>query len=205
MGSYASAFDISARAPGIVITSTPGPWPSRRDLESISVPTLPRMNVDLDGDGRDELLFHAGGSLRASRGDLEEQWSWPTRETIREIIPASPGRPATVVLNPLLGLDGATGRPIWSGGPARSILRAGDDKPLPRVLTVRDGTTVCRVAMPISAGGNLSSSAQGRTGSRPASLTGDDPRLERPLPWVFARLSPSQTCRYRASGGPADN
>ena len=31
-------------------------------------------------------------------------------------LPASPGRPATVVLSPSLGLDGATGRPIWSIG-----------------------------------------------------------------------------------------
>ena len=101
------------------------------------MPTL--LNVDLDGDGRDELLFHDGGRLRACRGDLKEQWSRPTRETIREVIPASTGRPATVVLNPSLGLDGATGRPIWSGGPARSILRASDDNSLPRVLTGPDG------------------------------------------------------------------
>jgi hypothetical protein len=81
-----------------------------RDLESDSVPTL--RSVDLDGDGRDELRFHEGGSLRACRGDFKEQWSSPTCETIREIMPASPGRPATVVLNPSVGLDGATGRPI---------------------------------------------------------------------------------------------
>ena len=115
------------------------------------MPTL--LNVDLDGDGRDELLFHDGGRLRACRGDLNEQWSWPTRETIREVIPASAGRPATVVLNPSLGLNGAIGRPIWSGGPAQSILRASDAKSPPHVLIDHDGTTVCRVAMPITAEG----------------------------------------------------
>ena len=86
-----------------------------RDLESGSVHTL--LNVDLDGDGRDELLFHDGGRLRACSGDLKERWSWPTRESIRDVVPASTRRPATVVLNPSLGL-GATGRPIWSGSPA---------------------------------------------------------------------------------------
>ncbi len=100
-------------------------------------------------------------SLHACRGDLEEQWSRPTRETIREIIPASTGRPATVVLNPSLGLDGATGRPLWSIGAVRSISRASDGKSLPRVLTGPDGTTVCRAAMPISADGTVST----RTGS----------------------------------------
>ena len=139
------------------------------------------MNVDLDGDGRDELLFHDGDSLRACHGDLEERWSRPTRETIREIIPASTGRPATVVLNPSLGLDGATGRPVWSIGAARSILRASDGKSLPRGLTGPDGTTVCRVAMPISVEGTYRP-AQGLP-AKPASLR-DDPRWERPLPWV---------------------
>jgi hypothetical protein len=100
---------------------------------------------------------------------------------IREVHPASPGLPATVVLNPSLGLDGATGRPIWSGGSARSILRASDDKSLPRVLTGPDGTTVCRVAMATSAEG-LARSARGMP-AKPVALR-DDPRWERPLPWV---------------------
>ncbi len=86
-----------------------------------------------------------------------------------------------MVLNPSLGLDGATGRPLWSIGPARSILRASDGKSLPRVLTGPDGATVCRVAMPISAEGTYRP-AQG-VPAKPASLR-DDPRWERPLPWV---------------------
>ena len=150
-----------------------------RDLQSGSVPTL--LNVDLDGDGRDELLFHDGGHLRACRADLKEQWSWPTRDTIREVIPPASGRPATVVLSPSLGLDGATGRPIWAGGPARSILRASNDKSLPRVLTGPDEATVCRVAMPSSVEETYRA-AQG-VPAKPAALR-DDPRWERPLPWV---------------------
>ena len=172
-------FSISQGRRRVVILDARGRERIGRDLEPVSVPTL--RCADLDGDGRDELLFHEGGRLRACRGDLKEQWSWPTRETIREVMPASAGRPATVVLNPSLGLDGATGRPTWSGGPARSILRARDAKSRPHVLTGLDGTTVCRLAMPISADG-IYRAAPGVPATA-ASLR-DDPRWERPLPWA---------------------
>jgi hypothetical protein len=131
----------------VVILDAQGNECNGRDLESETVPTL--VNVDVDRDGRDELLFHDGGRLHACRGDLKELWSWPTDKLIQEVLPASAGVRATVVIDPSLGLDGATGLPIWSGGPARSILKATDDKSLPRALTGPDGTTVCRVAMPI--------------------------------------------------------
>jgi serine/threonine protein kinase len=162
-----------------VILDVEGRERIRRDLEPVCVATL--RSVDLDGDGRDELLFHDGGRLRACRGNLTEQWSWPTRDTIHEVIPASAGRPATGVVNPSLALDGATGRPVWSGGPARSILRSSDDHKLPRMLTGPDGSTVCRVAMPISIEGTFRA-PQGMP-AKPAALR-DDPRWERPLPWV---------------------
>ena len=93
-----------------------------RDLNSADLPTL--INVDLDGNGRDELLVHSAGRLCALRPDLTELWSWPSREAIREILPAAPGQPATVVLGSSLCLDGATGRPRWLIGPGRSILSA---------------------------------------------------------------------------------
>ena len=172
-------FNIAQGRRHIAILDSQGHERIGRDLESGSVPTL--LNVDLDGDGREELMFHDGGLLRACRGDLKEQWSWPTHETIREVVPASAGRPATLVLNPSLGLDGATGRPIWSGGPARSILRAGNEKDLPRVLSGPDEATVCRVAMPISSEETYRA-AQG-VPAKPA-VFGGDPRWERPLPWV---------------------
>lgn len=125
--------------------------------------------------------FSTTATACACHGDFKEQWSRPTRETIREIIPASSGRHATVVLNPSLGLDGATGRPLWSIGAARSIPRASDVNSLARGLTGPDGTTVCRVAMPISANGAYRPT-EGVPAQR-ASLR-DDPRWERPLPWV---------------------
>ena len=163
----------------VAILDAKGRERAGRELKPGSLPLL--MNVDLDGDGRDELLFHDGDSLRACHGDFKEQWSRPTRETIREIIPASTGRPATVVLNPSLGLDGATGRPLWSIGPAGSIPRATDGNSMPRGLTGPDGTTVCRAAMPFSANGAYRPTEG--VPARRASLR-DDPRWERPLPWV---------------------
>jgi outer membrane protein assembly factor BamB/predicted Ser/Thr protein kinase len=150
-----------------------------RDLESTDLPTL--INVDLDGNGRDELLVHRAGRLCALRPDLTELWSWPSREPIREVLPAAPGQPATVVLGSSQCLDGATGKPRWLIDPGRSILSANDGKSSPRVLTGPDGTTVCQAAMPASAEGTHSP-AQG-VPARPA-LPGDDPRWQRPLPWV---------------------
>ena len=75
-------------APGrrrVAILDAQGHERSGRDVEKGSLPGL--WIADLDGDGRDELLFHDGGSLRACRRDLSELWSLPTRETVRELLP----------------------------------------------------------------------------------------------------------------------
>jgi hypothetical protein len=86
-----------------------------------------------------------------------------------------------VILSPSFGLDGATGRPKWSIDIARSFLGSNDGKSLPRALTGPDGTTIRRVAMPATTDGTHSP-AQGLP-ARPA-VPGNDPRWERPLPWV---------------------
>ena len=164
---------------GVAILDVQGHERRRRELEAGSLPGL--WVADLDGDGRDELLFHDGGSLRACRRDLSELWSLPTRETVRELLPGAQGRPASVVINPSLGIDGATGRPMWTLGPARAILKTSDGSNLARALAGPDGTTICRVAMPTSADGRYRV-APGVT-ARPSTLD-DDPRRERQLPWV---------------------
>ena len=91
------------------------------------------------------------------------------------------GRPATVVINPSLGIDGATGRPIWTLGSARAILKTSDGSNLARALAGPAGTTICRVAMPTSADGRYRV-APGVT-ARPPTFD-DDPRREQRLPWV---------------------
>jgi outer membrane protein assembly factor BamB len=172
---------IVGDAPGprrVVILDAKGHQRASRDLTPVTLPTL--ISADVDGDGRDELLLHDAGRLCACRGDLTDVWSWRTGDPIREVIPASPGRAATVILSPSLGLAGATGRPIWSIGPVQSILRASDDKSLPRALAGPDGATICRVAMPTTAEGPLP--GQGLA-ARPSAFR-DDPRWLRPLPWV---------------------
>ncbi len=86
-----------------------------------------------------------------------------------------------MVINPSLGFDGATGRPMWTLGPARAILKTSDGSNLARALAGPDGTTICRVAMPTSADGRYRM-APGVT-AQPPTLD-DDPRRERRLPWV---------------------
>ena len=120
--------------------------------------------------------------MRACRRDLSELWSLPTREAVRELLPGAQGRAATVVINPSLGIDGATGRPIWTLGSARAILKTSDGSNLARALAGPDGTTICRVAMPTSADGRYRVTP-GVT-ARPPTLD-DDPRRERRLPWVL--------------------
>ncbi len=92
------------------------------------------------------------------------------------------GRPASVVINPSLAIDGASGRPVWTLGPARAILKTSDGSSPARALAGPDGTTICRVAMPISADGRYRVTP-GVTARPP--LLDDDPRRERRLPWVL--------------------
>lgn len=137
---------------------------------------------DLDGDGRDELLYHYDGKLRAVRGNLAEIWSWPYEGLVREVLPGRDGRPGTVVLNPNIGLDGATGRPRWSGPPGNSVVldRTATDLP-PRLLAIGSNETSCHVAFSADPAGRLVLPAVMVT---PASRNAVDPRWKRPLPWT---------------------
>jgi outer membrane protein assembly factor BamB len=171
-----------ADAPGrrrVAILDALGRERSDYGVEKGSLPGL--WVADLDGDGHDELLFHDGSSLRACRRDFSELWSLPTREAVRELLPGAQGRAATVVINPSLGIDGATGHPMWTLGSARAILKTSDGSNLARALAGPDGTTICRVAMPTSADGRYRA-MPGVTARTPT--LDDDPRRERRLPWV---------------------
>jgi hypothetical protein len=149
--------------------------------------------ADLDGDDHAELLFQTFDRLRATGRNLQDLWSWPTPFAPRQILPARQGKPATVVLNSMIGLDGATGRARWSGGSSTIILDPGDATTLPRLLGGPEGTTACRVAVPTSVEGMI---LQARGEPAQPVPTGDDPRWERTLPWATAIPSNPQPRTY---------
>jgi outer membrane protein assembly factor BamB/tRNA A-37 threonylcarbamoyl transferase component Bud32 len=135
--------------------------------------------TDLDGDGRDELLLQDVDRLYASRGNLAEMWSRPSRELVNQVIPAQAGRPATVVLGSMVALDGATGRTRWKGGPSR-VLDPGSAEQSPRLLTTDDDATICSRVLPTTPEGAYEPA---RGMPAPLGLTSGDPRWARPLPW----------------------
>jgi hypothetical protein len=158
-------------------------WPSFHDMAC----------ADLDGDGRVELLQHHANELRATRGNLQELWIRPTHLPVQQIIPARAGGSATVVLHSMLGLDGATGRPRWSGGASTVLLDAGGAVEMPHLLGGPEGTTVCRLALPTSAEGAI---LPPRGEPAKPSTARDDPRWDRPLPWSTAIPSNPQPRTY---------
>jgi tRNA A-37 threonylcarbamoyl transferase component Bud32/outer membrane protein assembly factor BamB len=179
--------------------------------------------ADLDGDGRVELVVqssdevrghrgnhHAsyGGQLRAVSGAFRDLWSWPispwndevapgwfslTALPVQQVIAARAGRPSVLVFDQMRGLDGATGRPVWFGGPARELLDEGGIAGLPRVLAGPDGTTACRLALPTSADGSMQ---PGHGESVIPARFPDDPRWDRPLPWSASIPTNPQPASY---------
>ena len=140
---------------------------------------------DIDGDGKEETLFVHEGKLRVTRGSVTNVlWEWPDVESVREILPGKPA--ATVVVmtaQGLLGLDGATGRPLWrtpnDGG--ETILVDANNRERPRLVTLatdESRATVCRLGLAIASRGTLVVGG----------LQPEDPRIVRPLPWVEVLL-----------------
>ncbi len=137
--------------------------------------------MDLDGDGRDELLLRDDKRLSASRSDLTGLWAWRDPPLVREILPAEHGRPATVLLKSGLGLDGVTGRAIWSAGHFDAVLADQAGTSGLRVLDSREGATVCRLSIPTSGEGRY---LPPHGVAAPPAHAANDPRWERPLPWA---------------------
>ncbi len=169
---------ISNQRQRVIILDATGKERAVRELKAESSSTL--TCADVDGDGHDELIFLDDDRLRAVRRNLEELWSWPTREPVREVVPGGVGRPAVVVLDSMVGLDGATGQPRWAGRGSTSVLDLGDSTQPPRLLSESGGATVCRLALPTTSEGALQP-ARGTPSARRSAL--DDPRWMRPLPW----------------------
>ena len=183
------AFKGTGGQPRLIVFDGNGGVRTRRDLSDSFSSILDA--ADLNGDGRDELLVSFDGRLHALDGDLKEVWSWPTQSmAIDAIIPGSAGRACEVMISPGLGLDGATGRPLWTGqaslltGPGQftpELLDPGNSRRLPLLIGNGLGATVCRVAMRTTPEGAIS---EARGAIVQPGLAVDDPRWARPLPWV---------------------
>jgi tRNA A-37 threonylcarbamoyl transferase component Bud32/outer membrane protein assembly factor BamB len=165
----------------LVILDERGQERTRRDQATALGGLLARPPMDLDGDGRAELLIGDSRRLRAVRGDLSELWARSGRPLLRDILPGRGGTPAIVVLSAGLGLDGATGRALWSAGRLKAVLADETGLNMPRVLDGPEGATVCRLSAPTSADGAY---LPAQSASRARARATDDPRWLRPLPWV---------------------
>jgi hypothetical protein len=172
----------------IVVLDDRGKEQFRRDLAPEYDITL--RTGDLDGDGRDELVFWHGGRLHAWGGDMAELWSSPDRsEWIESILPASAGDPALVMLRSGVTVDGKTGLPRWSsqtrlewppspgtlldpGSPSRRPLLVYN--PASAMSIVRSAMATTPAGVPASPVGD----------PVPPGRADGDPRWTRPLPWT---------------------
>ena len=114
--------------------------------------------VDLDGDGRDEVVVWYDNRLLAWGSDLKDRWSVPARDwQVRNVLPASPGRASTLVLPLATAIDGKSGEVRWTYKPssiatryAGELLDPGNSEQLPRLIFSRNPLfwTICRSALP---------------------------------------------------------
>ena len=188
---------ISDNRQRVLILDATGKERAGRDLKAVSASTLTA--ADLDGDGRDELLFLDDDRLRAVRRNLEDLWSWPTREPVREVIPAREGQPAVVVLDSMVGLDGATGRPRWFGHGSTAVLDPGNSTRPPRFLSESGDTTVCRLALPTTPQGVFKPAHREPIAHRSAS---DDPRWMRLCPGARRTARTGPDCSIKLAVSP---
>jgi len=147
--------------------------------------------IDLDGDGRDELLVWHDDRLYAWGSDLKDLWSGPAARAFPSIrfLRASQGRPSTLLITPATAIDGISGQVRWSyklsatwgNRYAGSLLDPGDSSRLPLLVASNLPATICRYALPTTPGGDYLPPAGARVPPGPAR---DDPRWTRPLPWT---------------------
>ena len=147
--------------------------------------------IDLDGDGRDELVVWNDNRLNAWGSDLKDRWSIPTKNwQVPRILRESPDGRATLVVPPAGAIDGVTGKLRWTNKPPATgswpvgdPLDPGDSSRMPRLIVTHNFLpgTVCRLVMPTTPQGDFLPPS----GSRPLpGLARDDPRWTRPLPWM---------------------
>jgi hypothetical protein len=145
--------------------------------------------ADMDGDGRDELLIPSVDGLHVLGADLKERWSRPQPNLLQEFafVPASGGRPGSVILSSALGLDGKDGCACWAGrtrywGPYRpQLVDPGGASRLPLWAGRGLDVTVGQSVLPATSSGGI---APPRGTFVQPGLARDDPRWTRALPWT---------------------
>lgn len=138
-------------------------------------------HADLDGDGKEELVYFNDGKLHVARGDGSTLWSRPLHATpacVLDIQSEAKGRPATVTLwdgAQVFGLDGSTGKPGWrcdvpygseasqSGPPPQMYMLKAGAGVLPRFVAhwpaVQSWHTAAQQAWPSTAAGEYQPTA----------------------------------------------
>jgi hypothetical protein len=152
--------------------------PQGRERHRLDLQPMPRKggafrlwNHDLDGDGKEELLFVGDGKVRAIKvlngGHQPPEkclWEWPLPNGPGDILgiqPAGKEGPAVVVVrsgSTAYALDGPTGQLRWRcDGPGRptALWPGSDGSGLPGVLfhVPEPEATVCRQAVRVDPGG----------------------------------------------------
>jgi hypothetical protein len=175
----------------VLLDAARGQVLQRRDLKLAS-DRIPFWSLDLDGDGKDEVVFIDDRKVHATHGGIErELWSWPLPSgvgSILEVRPAGGGRPGTVVVtagdgHAVYGLNGSTGVPRWRCEASQPmLLYPADPRELPRLISSNPSpiNPVCRMALPVQPTGKYVMPTPSPVTYGPVP---DDPRLARRLPW----------------------
>ncbi len=169
----------------VVIFDNGGHETAHRDVSGGQL--WPMSAVDVNGDGRDELVLATDQSLQIVAGDLKEIWSVPETVHTAGFVTLPSGGPApTLLVHPALGRDAATGHPRWAGnahGYPFNIWRVdlvdpGEGTRLP-LLFPWSSRQVCYQALPATATGKF---APPHGKPVPPGLARNDPRWTRGLP-----------------------
>jgi outer membrane protein assembly factor BamB len=167
----------------VLLDAAGGQVLQRRDFGNAAnaADRFPCWSLDLDGNGRDEVVFIDGGKVHATHGGIErELWSWPLPGDLGSILEVRPGTVVVAAGSSVYGLDGATGVPRWrceANNP--TLLHPADPQALPRLIT-SNPNPVCRMALPaLPTGQYTMPTPTPATYGPPA----EDLRLARRLPW----------------------
>jgi outer membrane protein assembly factor BamB len=194
-------YDTRRKVYQVLILDPPGKPRCTMDVKPAPPEAVPfrLWSQDLDGDGKEELLFVSDGKVRAVKVSgagrqppAEPLWEWPLTGSaggVLDVQPACKGRPAVVAVwsgSTVYGLDGATGKPRWRcDGPCNptALAPGAGAGGMPGIVfhVAAPESTVCRQALPVLP----DSSSYGQPVTAPPI---DYPRDEErwsviPLPW----------------------